>query len=190
MCICIYVHRRCRLGSRLGKLIRYPLSPLFAPNPPHPGGYGGLALASPTEDAHRIVTIAHVGPPAGRLSVCTCGLSAQNFHHHKHDHQQADFQSVPAGFQPLLSVRSIGRQTFSLNLRAFSPEPPQPQTQLPAGRLSVCTCGLSALDFQSEKICECSNIQRGDGGKPLPHTVCGRANPIPPCAPCGRRLRT
>ena len=100
MCICIYVHRHCCFGSRLGKLIRYPLSPLFAPNPPHPGGYGGLALASPKEDAHRIVTIAHGGPPAGRLSVCTCGLSAQNFHHHKHDHQQADFQSVPAGFQP------------------------------------------------------------------------------------------
>ena len=100
MCIYIYVHRRCRLGSRLGKLIRYPLSPLFAPNPPHPGGYGGLALASPKEDAHRIVTIAHGGPPAGRLSVCTCGLSAQNTHHHKHDHWQADFQSVPAGFQP------------------------------------------------------------------------------------------
>ena len=100
MCICIYVHRRCRLGSRLGKSIRYPLSPLFAPNPPHPGGYGGLALASPKEDAHRIVTIAHGGPPAGRLSVCTCGLSAQNTHHHKHDHWQADFQSVPAGFQP------------------------------------------------------------------------------------------
>ena len=170
-------------GSRLGKLIRYPLSPLFAPNPPHPGGYGGLALASPTEDAHRIVQL------------------------HMLDHQQADFQSAPAGFQPRtsttintttgrqtfslylrafspgLSVRSIGRQTFSLNLRAFSPEPPQPQTQQPAGRLSVCTCGLSALDFQS-------NIQRGDGGKPLPHTMCGRANPIPPCAPCGRRLRT
>ena len=30
MCIYIYVHRRCRFGSRLGKLIRYPLSPLFA----------------------------------------------------------------------------------------------------------------------------------------------------------------
>ena len=40
------------------------------------------------------------------------------------DHQQADFQSAPAGFQPRTPTTintTTGRQTFSLYLRAFSP---------------------------------------------------------------------
>ena len=97
-------------GSRLGKLIRYPLSPLFAPNPPHPGGYGGLALASPKEDAHRIVTIAHGGPPAGRLSVCTCGLSALDFQSGKY--VNAATYNGGTGANPCLILCVVGQTPY------------------------------------------------------------------------------